>query len=176
MSNTQEGKNRRTRKSYTPTETEAIKRGVDEFGFGRWKEIKVAYMAILKNGTTVQIKDHYRTMILRKEVFPEKTDKPKRRPWIPAEKEAVLRGVQKYGKGAWSIIKDEYPLILKNRTCMQIKDYSRTTEFNRCASRIGDFDMGEVCPPCRCPPTVEFLESIVLEGSTITGDLENIVL
>jgi hypothetical protein len=56
---------------WTEEEKEAVKKGVESFGVGRWKDIKLRFGSLLRNRTSVQIKDCWRTMVLRGEVNPE---------------------------------------------------------------------------------------------------------
>lgn len=50
------------------------------------------------------------------------TKKRKRVRWTVEEKNAVRRGVSKFGEGNWKNVKLEYPVILANRSNVQIKD------------------------------------------------------
>jgi predicted Zn-ribbon and HTH transcriptional regulator len=50
------------------------------------------------------------------------TKKRKRVRWTVEEKNAVRRGVSKFGEGNWKNVKLEYPVILAHRTNVQIKD------------------------------------------------------
>jgi hypothetical protein len=52
----------RRRRFWTEEETIAVKEGTKRHGIGKWAEIKAAYEYILRNRTSVQIKDKYRTM------------------------------------------------------------------------------------------------------------------
>lgn len=56
---------------WSEEEKDAVKKGVALFGVGKWKEIKVRFGALLRNRTSVQIKDCWRTMTLRGEVNPD---------------------------------------------------------------------------------------------------------
>ena len=42
--------------------------------------------------------------------------------WTVEEKNAVRRGVSKFGEGNWKNVKLEYPVILAHRSNVQIKD------------------------------------------------------
>lgn len=53
---------------WTAIEKEAVKSGVETLGVGNWSRIKSMYGQILKNRTSVNIKDCYRTMRNRGEV------------------------------------------------------------------------------------------------------------
>jgi hypothetical protein len=59
-------------------------------------------------------------------VFDQNGKVLKRRPWANEEKGAVKAGVRKYGLGKWVHIKEEYGVILRNRTAVQCKDCWRT--------------------------------------------------
>ena len=50
------------RRKFTDEEKAAIKLGVEQFGTGRWVELKDFYSDVLGGRTNVQIKDCYRTM------------------------------------------------------------------------------------------------------------------
>ncbi len=52
----------------------------------------------------------------------------KRRPWTDGEIVALQVGVQKFGKGCWADIKQEYAETLRNRTTVQLKDKWRNIE------------------------------------------------
>ena len=56
------------RKKFTEEEKGAIKLGVQRFGFGRWAQIKEYYADELRDRTSVNIKDCYRTMQRKGEV------------------------------------------------------------------------------------------------------------
>ena len=56
------------RRRWTNEEKACIKLGVEHYGVGDWQSIKLDYPEILRNRTTVQIKDCWRTMIKRGEV------------------------------------------------------------------------------------------------------------
>ena len=56
------------RKKFTEEEKGAIKLGVQRFGFGKWAQIKEYYAEELKDRTSVNIKDCYRTMQRKGEV------------------------------------------------------------------------------------------------------------
>jgi hypothetical protein len=56
------------RRFWTEEETIAVKEGVRNHGTGKWAEIKSDHEYILRNRTSVQIKDKYRTMFNNKEV------------------------------------------------------------------------------------------------------------
>lgn len=47
---------------FSNEEKTAIRRGVEKFGIGHWSEIKSEYAVILRNRTSVNIKEGYRTM------------------------------------------------------------------------------------------------------------------
>lgn len=77
----------RKRRKWTEEEKVAVKLGVKKFGVGKWADIKNEYAEILKNRTSVQIKDVWRTMSKKKEVenvsveevaTAEKVDSPKK--------------------------------------------------------------------------------------------------
>lgn len=55
-----------------------------------------------------------------------------RRPWTQQEKEAVLRGVALGLVGKWMKIKKMFPVVLKDRTNIQIKDWYRHWLENGC--------------------------------------------
>eukprot|EP00592_Proboscia_alata_P005362 CAMPEP_0194371042 /NCGR_PEP_ID=MMETSP0174-20130528/19397_1 /TAXON_ID=216777 /ORGANISM="Proboscia alata, Strain PI-D3" /LENGTH=236 /DNA_ID=CAMNT_0039148857 /DNA_START=40 /DNA_END=747 /DNA_ORIENTATION=+ len=50
----------------------------------------------------------------------------KRRRFTNVEKNAIIKGVEKFGKGQWAKIKNEYKAILVDRTGVNIKDCYRT--------------------------------------------------
>lgn len=50
----------------------------------------------------------------------------KRHRWSNEEKEAVVQGVRKFGRGKWVQVKSAFPNRLRNRTAVQIKDCFRT--------------------------------------------------
>lgn len=50
----------------------------------------------------------------------------KRHKFTQKENEAITKGIAEYGKGQWALIKDAYPVALRRRTAIQIKDRSRT--------------------------------------------------
>lgn len=50
------------RRPFTEREVGALKKGVAKFGKGSWAEIKQEYAEILRNRTTVQLKDKWRNM------------------------------------------------------------------------------------------------------------------
>jgi hypothetical protein len=157
--------NKRKHSYFTVAEKNAIKEGAGLFGFGKWKQIKEEYSVILQNRTTVQIKDQYRTMVHRNEVFSEKTNNPKQL-WTPAEKAAVRRGFFKHGRSAWSKIKDDSPCLLKDRTCLQIKDCVRTM-FGSSA----DMDIPNVCRAESLATKYDSpLECIVVQGTSVLED------
>lgn len=56
------------RKKFTDEEKSAIKLGVERFGFGKWAKIKEYYSDELRDRTSVNIKDCYRTMMKKNEV------------------------------------------------------------------------------------------------------------
>jgi len=56
------------RKKFTEEEKSAIKLGVERFGFGKWAKIKEYYSDELRDRTSVNIKDCYRTMMKKNEV------------------------------------------------------------------------------------------------------------
>lgn len=56
------------RRRWTDEEKGAVKEGVKKFGVGHWVEIKKDYGEILRNRTSVQIKDVWRTMTKNGEV------------------------------------------------------------------------------------------------------------
>lgn len=56
------------RRKWTEEEKEALKQGVSQFGVGKWAKIKEKYAEILRNRTSVQIKDCWRTMTRNNEV------------------------------------------------------------------------------------------------------------
>lgn len=59
---------KRGRKRFTDDEKTAIKLGVQKFGFGKWAQIKAYYRSELRDRTSVNIKDCYRTMMRNNEV------------------------------------------------------------------------------------------------------------
>jgi len=56
------------RRIWTDEEKHAIKQGMRSYGIGKWAEIKSMYSTILKDRTSGQIKDCYRTMNKRGEL------------------------------------------------------------------------------------------------------------
>lgn len=53
---------RKKRKRFTEVEDGAIRNGVEEFGVGRWTEIKAMHAMELRDRTCVQMKDRWRTL------------------------------------------------------------------------------------------------------------------
>ena len=163
--------NKRKRSLFTKEEKAAIKEGASLFGFGKWKQIKEEYSVILQNRTVVQIKDQYRSMVQRNEVFSEKTSQPKQI-WTPAEKAAVREGLLKHGQSSWSKIKDDSPCVLRNRTCLQIKDCVRTMFRSRADNTI----VPNLCSADASQPFAmnngddSILEWIILQGSNVIDD------
>ena len=62
-----QGKKRKGRKrlKYTKEEDDAIKRGIETIGPGRWADIKVRYENELRRRSNVQIKDRWREIAKR---------------------------------------------------------------------------------------------------------------
>lgn len=52
----------RKRRKFTDVEDEAIRKGIDECGFGNWKQIKAKYCMQLRNRSAIQVKDRARTL------------------------------------------------------------------------------------------------------------------
>jgi Myb-like DNA-binding domain len=55
---------------WSEEEKDAVKKGVEVFGLGKWRDIKKHFRAVLHNRTSVQIKDAWRTMQYKGEVNP----------------------------------------------------------------------------------------------------------
>lgn len=55
----------RKRRRFTEEEKEAIRTGVEQIGVGKWAEIKKRFRSELRQRTSVQIKDCFRTMMKR---------------------------------------------------------------------------------------------------------------
>jgi hypothetical protein len=58
----------RTKRFFTPEETQAVRDGVRRFGPGNWTTIKWNCNGRLQNRSTVQIKDKYRNMVQKGEI------------------------------------------------------------------------------------------------------------
>lgn len=56
------------RRVWTDQEKQAVKQGIRDFGVGQWAEIKKRWKVVLKDRTSQQIKDCYRTMLKRGEL------------------------------------------------------------------------------------------------------------
>jgi Myb-like DNA-binding domain len=56
---------------WSEEEKEAVKKGVEIFGLGKWSDIKKHFRAVLHNRTSVQIKDAWRTLQQKGEVKPD---------------------------------------------------------------------------------------------------------
>mmetsp|Transcript_19086 Transcript_19086/g.41282 ORF Transcript_19086/g.41282 Transcript_19086/m.41282 type:complete len:536 (+) Transcript_19086:71-1678(+) len=153
------------RKRFSQNEKEAVRKGVEQFGPGQWKQIKEAHLPLLHARTTVQIKDCYRTMLKRGDIPPdlgeealrklaqakaEKTGGPydpatagkrqKKRKFTNDEKNAILAGISTKGFGHWEQIRQEHFDILGHRTSLQIKDCFRTMVKLGQAQRIEEDD------------------------------------
>jgi hypothetical protein len=72
-------------------------------------------------------------------VFDKNGKVVKRRTWTEEEKVAVRAGVRMYGLGKWVEIKQDYGLILRNRTAVQCKDCWRTM-FRKGEANLDDSD------------------------------------
>lgn len=59
---------KRKRRRFTEDEKTAIRQGVRNHGFGKWAAIKAEFSVVLRNRTSVNIKDCYRTMMKHNEV------------------------------------------------------------------------------------------------------------
>jgi hypothetical protein len=62
------------RKRWTDEEKEAVKQGIAQHGVGRWALIKSDWAMELRDRTSVQIKDCYRTMLKRGELSEDDSD------------------------------------------------------------------------------------------------------
>ena len=164
------------RNPFTNDEKAAIKKGVEKFDIGNWSRIKSHYNDTLKDRSTTQIKDAYRTMqrqeilditesnkmitdtevdetsksqsddILETELnetpvkrgisnrnskeYNLKKYEKKRKPFTSIEKAAIKRGIERFGVGKWSVIKNYYHNSLRDRSTIQIKDAFRTMKRN----------------------------------------------
>lgn len=63
-------------------------------------------------------------------IFDEKGNVVKRHPWNEEEIAALLSGLENHGLGKWALIKQEYGIILRNRTSVQLKDKFRNMKKN----------------------------------------------
>ena len=75
----------------------------------RLEETKDSELAVLPNQTAVQ-----------------HSGPKKRKRFTAEEDDAIMKGVRMCGAGKWSEIKSQFPIILKDRTAIQIKDRFRT--------------------------------------------------
>lgn len=70
----------------------------------------------------------------------KRPSKPRVR-WTEVEIKALHEGIEKHGIGRWAVIKADYPLELKNRTSVNIKDRYRT-EVNRGTILVASVERG----------------------------------
>lgn len=63
-------------------------------------------------------------------IFDNKGNVVKRHPWNEEEIAALLSGLENHGLGKWALIKQEYGIILRNRTSVQLKDKFRNMKKN----------------------------------------------
>ena len=121
-------------KEWTSAEDEAILRGVEKHGSGRWAQIVADESDVLQHRTRTDVKDRHGVIAGNRSAAAQAaaqvphrgksaSGRVKRKKWTEDEKNAVREGVRIYGEGNWVAIKKKFSKRLHDRTTEHIRDW-----------------------------------------------------